>query len=88
MIERIRLVAGADGDHGAWWRQQGRKAFPDPELREPGGIAAGPHPAGGRISRGEPLQLQTAGGVMADLGEGPVWVELAGGAIVNTGGRR
>lgn len=67
-IRRVPAVAGADAPHGAYCRLTRGKAYPQAEADGSGGISAGPSTVRGFTPKGEPLQIQTDGGVMTEAG--------------------
>lgn len=83
-VRRIPAIAGADVPHGAYCRLERGKAFPAGEADGSGGICAGPHPISGFTPKGQPVQLQTDGGVMALVtgSQNGRWARLRDGRIV------
>lgn len=78
-VQRIEAVAAANVPHGGRCRLKGGKAYPCGELDGSGGISAGPSTVLGYTPKGEPLQVQTHGGVMTEAG----YVRLRGGRLVS-----
>ena len=82
---RVASVAGEPNKHGSPVRRNGGRCFLELDLTRIDGITCRPHQANAatRHEKGEALEIQTDGGIMAELGRHPRFVELRGGKVLD-----
>lgn len=77
-------VAGERIPHGAPVRIAGEACLLEPDLASMDGVAKRPHQTHATHHEpSEPVEIQTDGGIMAEIDREPTWVELRNGRIIN-----
>lgn len=84
MIERVSSIAGGRFPHGSPVRIERGRSFLETDLAVIDGVTARPQQTfATHHEEGEQLLVQTDGGILADVGGLPRWLELRRGRILN-----